>query len=836
MTRLSVVLVALLVAGSAVGGPVAGWTGSVSSESPAVDVAVAGSPVEEGDRVRTHEDDQITVDAAVGAAASADVTLSEVVVRVNGDLVESRSVDGETATESIRPDYDQGNNSVRVIVTDSEGNVDATRFTVYHDSSAPRIGLDQPFDTAAWSGIDDGNVTGTNQTFAGHFFDDSAVDRIVLAHSYGEQGDTVVVDDVDENFSFTRELGYTGADNRTNRFRMDVVDEFGNSRAYYFSIDATDGEDPSISTGPVPNETTQNVVDVSGIVSDDVWVRSANVTVDPQVRNLSADTDAIREPREYEYHSSGDGRTLAFNETVHVPYPGTYDVTITATDAAGNAVNESFSIERVRRQTDVRPTIELDADRTVVTGNESLFLAGSSFEGVTSRLVVETRTPDGDTVDYQVVHSDSDEERVDFGRQVGIADGRTKVVVRAFDPDDNEVTERFFVDGSTRETFLEREDLGGDSDGDTGDEGEDGDDVDWPLVSVTPLQDERRGTASSSVTVRRVPPGTVGVPAADGPDDVATTGNVTLEGMDLSVVAETNLTGTVVVRDRGAGDLRGPADARPAATVSIQHSVPADRVDGLTLDLAVERSYLDDRGIDPANLTVYRSSDGWTELNTTLVEDGDERVRYRVESPGLSVFSLATSGQFPTNGTSDGNETVGNGTAGNETMGNETVGNETAGNETANGTDAGDTGEAQIFVTNVTVNRTQVAVNESVTVDATLANSGDASGTYVATLESIQGLNRTAVDQQLVEVAPGEQRTIQFRTAFAEPGNHTVAVNGTQAGPVVVEEGSGLLSVFAFVPLRLIGLVLGAIVGLLVVLTLVRFVLRRVGSGGEASG
>ncbi|MEF8852840.1 MAG: hypothetical protein V5A28_10530 [Haloarculaceae archaeon] len=112
-----------------------------------------------------------------------------------------------------------------------------------------------------------------------------------------------------------------------------------------------------------------------------------------------------------------------------------------------------------------------------------------------------------------------------------------------------------------------------------------------------------------------------------------------------------------------------------------------------------------------------------------------------------------------------------------------------------------ETGEPQIFVSNVTVNRTQVTT-------------------------------------RTVEVPAGGEATVEFRTPFAETGNHTVSVNGTRAGPVVVSSGGGPLSVFSvlsMLPLRLIGMGLGAFVGLAVVLTLVRFVLRRVG-GGEADG
>jgi hypothetical protein len=820
MTRPGAVLVAVLVVGSALGAPVGGVAGA-ASEAPTVEVSVDGTQLGDGDRHETHRDDEITVEAAVGEAAPADVTLVEVVVRVDGDLVESRSVDGETATVSVRPEYDQGENTVRVIVRDSADEVSATRVTVFKDSKGPRVGLREPYVSPPWTGIGDGNVTGTNHTIEGKLFDDSAVERVTLEYAFGDEGGTLVVRDPGQNVSIPHELGYGNDEDRTNRFRMDVVDEFGNTRTYHFSVDVTDGEHPSLSTAPVPNETTRNRVFVAGEVSDDIWVRSVNVTVEPVDTNGSAETDLVVGPREYEYDRSGDGKTATFNQSVHLLYSGTYQVTVGVTDAAGNSVTETFTVERVGQVDDPRPTVAVDGGRTVVTGNESLFLAGSSFEGVTSRLVVETRTPEGDTVDYQVVHSGSDQSRVDFDREVAVADGRTQVIVRAFDPDGTEVTERFFVNGSTRETFVDRdEDATDDGDGNDTD-GEES----FPLVSVTHLQDQRRGTASSSVTVERAPAGTVDVPSADGPDAVASTGNVTLEGMNLSVTEETSLTGTVVVRDTGADGLRGPADTRPAGTVSIQHSVSADQVDGLALDLTVDRSSLESRGVAPQNLTVYRSADGteWRELETTLVGNGTDTVRYRVESPGLSVFSLAApstsndTAENPVDGTSDGDDAPGN--------------------ETTNVTDTGETpDESPVTVTNVTVNRTAVAVNESVAVNATLRNDDDESATYTATLYAVREGNRTIVDSQSVELIPAEERTVRYETAFAEPGNYTVSVNGTQAGPVVVAESGGLLSVFSFVPLRLVGLVLGGIVGLLLVLTLVRFVLRRVGSGGEASG
>lgn len=803
MERIVAVLVVVLVVGSVVAGPATGREATGATADPRLDVTVDGSPVEDGSRHETGADDRIRVEASVSDAAPAGTTLAEIVVRVDGERRASWSVNGTSATEQVRPEFDEGNNTVRVIVTDTADNVNSTQFTVYKDTEAPHLWLTEPYETAPYHDIPDGNVTGTNHTLEGLLADDSRVKRVTVVHTVSGERTTASRRDPGENVSIPLALGYTPADDETNDVRIDVIDEFGNTRTYIFSVDTVDGGPPNLSVQPLPNETTRNRVPFNGTVRDDVWVASAEVTVESLDGN-GTDTTTILGQREYEF--GRDGRTVPFNESLYVLYPGTYRVTVNATDAAGESASETYTIERVPHdEIDRSPTVEVDRDRTVVTSTETLFVSGSSFEGVTSRLVIETRDATGETVDYQVVHGGSNRDRVDFDREVAIDDGLTAVIVRATGPDGTEVTERFLVNGSSQETFLDASRS-----------------ISSRAVSVTHLQDDRTGTASSSVRVARLAAGsTVALPPADGPSTVATTGNVTLTGLNLSVGAETNLTGTVVVRDRRAGTLAAPPNTSAAATVSIQHSVPDEQVDGLTMDLRVNRSYLATRGVDPANLTMYRGTDGWTELDTTLVETTNDTARYRVESPGLSVFSLAETGATLSQ-SDDGTDS--------------SADNGTATNETTDGSADEPTGEAQILVTNVSVNRTQVQVNESVMVNATLENRGDAAGSYTATLQTIQGLNRSVAGKRTAEVPPGEQRTLRFTTRFADPGNHTVSVNGTQAGPVVVSSGGGLLSIFAFLPVRLIGMVLGGIVGLLVVLTLVRFVLRRVGDGGDEAG
>jgi len=830
--RLRSLSVVLLVVASVATPTVAASAGAggVAGAEPAVDITIRSTDIAEGDTYEAGTDVDITVNASVGDAADG-IELSEIVVRVNGNLAESIAVDGTNATETVEPSLSNGENSIRVIVTDDAGAVNATAFTVEKDAEAPHVYLTSPYDTAPWKSIDDGTANGSRVTVAGNVIESTGVEKLRVTRTFDGKRSTRTLRDVGSNFSVEMLLGYAESDNETNQFKLTATDEFGNVRIYTFDVDVADRSAPAISVEPVPNETARNRVFLAGTVSDDVRVRSANVTLRGPDGNVTGrSTIAAERSRALD----PDRLSVAFNESLYTLYPGTYEATIAVTDATGKTTTRTVELERVRQsERDVVPTIAIDRDRTVVLNDERLFLAGTAFEGVTERLVVETRlAATGETLDYQVVHSGSRRQRVEFDREVAIAENRTTVIVRATDAKGVEHTTEFVVDGADRETFVGESDSGTESDGEN--------ETDWPAVSVESLQDGRVGTASSSVVVRRATAGTtVAVPGNASRAVVATT-NVSVGRLRLDAAADTNVTATVVARERAGSGLSGPEDATAAATVTVQHSVTDDAVDGVSYDLSVRRPYLDAHGLDPANLTVYRLSDGdWSAIGTSVVESDEAHVRYRVDSPGLSVFSLSTdpAADGSANETS-ANGTVANGTVENGTAGNGTVADETSGNETSAG-DGEPSGEATIFVSNVTVNRTAVAVNESVAVNVTLANSGDANGTYTAGFQTLQGTNVSFVGKKTVAVPADDQRELQFTTNFSTTGNHTVMVNGTQAGPVVVGEGGGLLSFLSFLsflPLRLIGMALGGLLGLGLVLVLLRFVLGKVGGGDSANG
>ena len=840
MSRLGVVLLAVIVVGSVLGGVATAGSMASGHAEPSVAVTVNGESVADDGRVETGIELDITVSGSVSENASDGTELSEIVVRVEGEFRESVDVNGTSVEETFSPNLANGNNTVRVIVTDDAGNVNATVFTVDRDEQRPYVYLTSPYETRPYYRISDGTTTGSDTTLSGWIIDDSDVEKLRIIHDYGNgEGETYVRRDVGANFSIPMELGYTYP-NATNYFVLTAVDEFDNVRRQTFQIDVGDGAPPEVSPEPYADETTDGWVYFAGTVSDDVWVKEASVSLRPVVPEGNESSAArkinqktIADTRDYDYQ--GGRRSVSFNESFFMEQFATYEFVVTVTDLENKTTTRTYRITRRRSEIDPSPEVVLDRDRTVVLDHETLFVSGASLEGTTQRLVVETRdAATGDTIDYERIHGGEYTDRVDFSRDIGIGSGLTEVIVRATGSDGVEVTERFYVNGSSLDVFVGN---------DTGDP--------WPAVAVTSLTDDRPKTGSAAVSVRRASGGeTVRVPGHTG-DLVVATPNLTLEGLDLALATDGNATATVAVSERGADTLRGPPGVDALGTVRIQHSVSADRVDGVTLRASVDRAYLEAASIAPDDLTLYRLSEGqWNALATSVVNESDETIHYRIQSPGLSVFSFATegaSGPATVESPSPGGTLVGRpgdlsevtatgGPGADWNLGSLPGG--ASGEGSAESQSNGDsTGEAQIFVSNLTLNRTQVAVNESVLVTATLANAGDANGSYVAGLTAIHERNRTSVATRPVQVSAGGQETVEFRAAFAESGNHTVSVNGTRAGPVVVSAGGGgFLSVLSFLPVRLIGLGLAGLLGLGVVLMLARFVIRRVGGSGEAGG
>jgi PGF-CTERM protein len=90
-------------------------------------------------------------------------------------------------------------------------------------------------------------------------------------------------------------------------------------------------------------------------------------------------------------------------------------------------------------------------------------------------------------------------------------------------------------------------------------------------------------------------------------------------------------------------------------------------------------------------------------------------------------------------------------------------------------------------VTDASLDAATVALDEQVTVTATVENRGSGEGSRTVALV-VGGETR---DTATVTVPPGETKTVTFTLRASSPGEHEVAVGGATAGTLAVEsEGS----------------------------------------------
>lgn len=195
----------------------------------------------------------------------------------------------------------------------------------------------------------------------------------------------------------------------------------------------------------------------------------------------------------------------------------------------------------------------------------------------------------------------------------------------------------------------------------------------------------------------------------------------------------------------GVGPLETAVGAEPHAYLELDYGFDADDVEDLTLTFSADDEHLDDEGIDPADLAVFRMTDDgeWEELGVELPAesdaDGDEpvedRTRFETTTEDLSVFTVANHAVVP---------------------------------------DAVDASVAD----------EEVAAGETTDVTATVENVGGAAGEANVTLE----VNGATVDRRNATLDPGESTTVDFPLAFEGSDVYDVSVLGTEAGSVTVTD------------------------------------------------
>ena len=254
----------------------------------------------------------------------------------------------------------------------------------------------------------------------------------------------------------------------------------------------------------------------------------------------------------------------------------------------------------------------------------------------------------------------------------------------------------------------------------------------------------------------------------------------------------------------------GPPDSfdrQSFGLFGIEHDSAANRV---SLGFSVDRASLNRTGVAPDQVALYRDTGGWTRLSTSVVDRQDDRVVYQATAPGLSQFvvgtdtSAAVTGEAATSTTETGSSTDGTEGSG-----------PTAATEPV--------ARSDISVTNVTVNVTDPTVGQTVRINVTATNQGDADGRYPFSV----GLNGSSVATHELSVSAGATVTRSYEQNLSTAGELSVAgtpvtnVSASSGGSLLPGSVAGLLSglpnPLALWPSGIVGTVLGALIGLVVV-------------------
>jgi len=281
---------------------------------------------------------------------------------------------------------------------------------------------------------------------------------------------------------------------------------------------------------------------------------------------------------------------------------------------------------------------------------------------------------------------------------------------------------------SIRGEVAEPESVPSSSDFSTGDGG--------PTITVTSPSDDRREFVASDIdhddTVRFEADGM----HLDGE-------NVTLDRLDLAGVRnehiEVNAAGSPEPFANGSA-LDAPTTPRPIAYLGVEHDFDPDEVDAMTIRFSASRETLDDAGIDPKNVTLYRQTDAgnWAEKGASVADEdvvrirglSEDRVHFRATTDGFSTFAVAE--RVP-----------------------------------------------RFDVTETALDTPAIEPGEEATVRATVENGGGAAGERTVTL--------TADGDPVAN----ETATVALSGVFETAGEYDLAVAGTDAGTLLVGDPAG---------------------------------------------
>lgn len=218
-------------------------------------------------------------------------------------------------------------------------------------------------------------------------------------------------------------------------------------------------------------------------------------------------------------------------------------------------------------------------------------------------------------------------------------------------------------------------------------------------------------------------------------------GETGLHLREMAVVATHGGDLRLRVHTRTTPDARTPAfdggRGEPAGYLVVAHSGDASTVERAQFALHLSAERLAARGVDPANVSLYRYHDrAWIRVQTRHVASEGGQHEFVADAPGLSTFAVVYDG-----------------------------------------------GSA-LSVASTSLSATDVAPGETVFVDATVTNDGVAAATFDVGL----AVDGETVDEEAVTLGSGEARVVSLAAALDDPGSYDLSVGGVAVGTVSVAD------------------------------------------------
>jgi PGF-CTERM protein len=187
-----------------------------------------------------------------------------------------------------------------------------------------------------------------------------------------------------------------------------------------------------------------------------------------------------------------------------------------------------------------------------------------------------------------------------------------------------------------------------------------------------------------------------------------------------------------------AASFESETDTVAAGYVRINTTLAAGEVDGATFRFSIRRAYLEERGVDPGNVTLYRQVDDgeWMAMQTTSLDTVEGYHRYETEMAAVSMLALGT-------------------------------------------------GTPRTAVTNASLEETTIETGETAVVTATLTNRG-----RTATEETVRVTrDGETLDEATVELEGNETRTVTFAFTPESAGEYDLSVGSIDLETLTVEPG-----------------------------------------------